>query len=161
MTIPISRISTIATRTIICTVLGIGSSAWAQTETWGRAQDEGTCSNRTLRGHYGYASEGVLIDNPGLPKTAPFRSIGMTHFDGHGNLTWLERTVINGKLLNSDWTAASGTYAVNANCTGTAVVVTPNSPVPLNLVFIVVNQGKEVDTILDSNAISTVFKKVE
>lgn len=156
-----SKIPMIANRLmILCAVLGIGSSAWAQTA-WGRTEDEGTCSNRTLRGHYGYAAEGALIDNPGLPKTAPFRSIGMTHFDGRGNLTWLERTVINGKLLNSDWTAASGTYAVNANCTGTAVVVTPNSPVPLYLDFVVVSQGKEVHSVLESNAISTVFKKVE
>ena len=168
MRIAISRISRIATpTTLICAVLSIGSTAWAQTDSWertdnwGRADMQKACSNGTLRGDYGYAAEGVLIDNPGLPKTAQFRSVGTTHFDGQGSLTWLERTVINGKLQNSDWTAASGTYAVNANCTGTAVVVTPNSPVPLYLAFVVVHQGKEVHAVLESNAISTVFKKVE
>jgi hypothetical protein len=36
-----------------------------------------------------------------------------------------------------------------------------NSSVPLNLGFVVVRQGKEIHTVLDSNAIATVFTKVE
>ena len=41
------------------------------------------------------------------------------------------------------------------------MVNTPNSPVPLHLAFVVVRQGKEIHTVLDANAISTVFNKVE
>jgi hypothetical protein len=127
-----------------------------------RADDEDTkCTNRTLRGDYGFTAEGVLIGTPGLPVQAPFRSVGLAHFDGKGNLTWLEHTVVNGTLLEADWTAASGTYSVNANCTGTAVVNTPNSPVPLKLAFVVVKEGKEVRSVLDTNAISSVFTKVD
>jgi hypothetical protein len=37
--------------------------------------------------------------------------------------------------------AARGTYTVNPNCTGTAVMNTPNSPVPLHLAFVVVRHG--------------------
>jgi hypothetical protein len=70
-----------------------------------------------------------------------------------GNLTWLGHTVVNGTLLEADWPAAGGTYSVNANCTGTAMVNTPNSPVPLKLAFVVVKEGKEVRTVLDTNAI--------
>jgi hypothetical protein len=110
-------------------------------------------TNRTLRGDYGFTAEGVLIGIPGLPAQAPFRSVGLAHFDGKGNLTWLEHTVVNGTLLEADWPAASGTYSVNANCTGTAMVNTPNSPVPLKLAFVVVKEGKEVRTVLDTNAI--------
>ena len=70
---------------------------------------------------------------------------------------------INGVLQNatSDWTAAGGTYTVNPNCTGTAVVNTPYSPVPLHLDFVIVTHGSEIRTVLETNAISTVFKKVE
>ena len=151
----ISRISMIAAPImLVCGLLFTASSV--------RADDEETkCTNRTLRGDYGFTAEGVLIGSPGLPSEAPFRSVGVAHFDGKGNLTWLERTVINGMLLEADWTAASGSYSVNANCTGTAMVNTPNSPVPLKLAFVVVKEGKEVHSVLDTNAISSVFTKVD
>jgi hypothetical protein len=73
----------------------------------------------------------------------------------------VEHTVINGIPVSAEWTEASGTYSVNPDCTGKAVVNTPNSPVPLNLAFVVVRQGTEIHAVLDSNAISTIFVKVE
>jgi hypothetical protein len=117
------------------------------------------CSNRTLSGAYGYAAEGLLLPAPGV--ALQFRGLGMTHFDGRGNLTWVEHTVIDGAPVEAGWTAASGTYTVNPDCTGAAVVNTPNSPVPLNLALVVVKQGRQVHTVLDAHAISTVFTKVE
>jgi hypothetical protein len=138
--------------TILYGLLASGASALAQS-------NNGHCSNQTLFGDYGFAAEGVLLPAPGV--SLEFRSVGMTHFDGKGNLTWVEHTVINGTLLQPGWTEASGSYTVNPNCTGTAVVNTPNSPVPLNLAFVVVRHGKEVHSVLDSNAIATVFTKVE
>jgi hypothetical protein len=86
----------------------------------------------------------------------------MTHYDGNGNLTTVEHTVVNGFPLNAGFTVAgSGTYTVNPNCTGTAVINTPNSPVPLNLAFVVVRQGKEIHSVLDANALATVSIKVD
>jgi hypothetical protein len=41
------------------------------------------------------------------------------------------------------------------------MVNTPNSPVPLTLAFVVVKDGKEVRSVLDANAIVSVFTKVE
>ena len=41
------------------------------------------------------------------------------------------------------------------------MVFTSNSPVSLNLSFVVVRQGNEVHTVLDANAITTVFTKVD
>jgi hypothetical protein len=66
-----------------------------------------------------------------------------------------------GLLPSGGWAEASSSYIVNPNCTGTAVVNTFNSPVPLNLAFVVVRQGKEIHTVLDSNAIASVFSQVE
>jgi hypothetical protein len=117
------------------------------------------CSNRSLRGDYGYTSEGSLLPAPTV--ALPFRSVGMTRFDGRGNVAWLEHTVINGASLEAGWTAATGSYAVNPDCTGTMVINTPNSPVPLHLHIIVVKDGKEMRSVLDDNAISSLFSKVE
>jgi hypothetical protein len=156
----ISRtLMTVTPMMIFCSGLASGSSAMAQSaaaESFDR-----DCSNRTLRGDYGYAAEGVLLNTPGLPPEAQFRSVGLTHFNGKGKLTWVEHTVVNGIPLEGSWTAATGTYSVNPDCTGTAVINTPNSPVPLNLFLVVVRQGTEIHTVLNSNAISTVFIKVE
>jgi hypothetical protein len=143
-------------------VLALGPSATAQSNNGlvvNAAVQARRCSNRTLTGDYGYAAEGLLLPAPGV--ALQFRGVGMAHFDGRGTLTWVEHTVIDGAPLEAGWTAASGTYAVNADCTGTAVVNTPNSPVPLNLAFVVVKQGRQINTVLDANAISTVFTKVE
>jgi hypothetical protein len=63
------------------------------------------------------------------PRAWPFPSVPLrrpyTTFDGKGNLSWLESTVVDGHLLEPDWTQATGTYTVNPDCTGTAVVNTP------------------------------------
>jgi hypothetical protein len=149
------RISIIATPLmIVCGLLM--SSAPARGES-----PEGVCSNRTLRGEYGFAAVGVLLGVPGLPPEAQFRSVGMTQFDGKGGVTWLEHTIINGSLQGLEWTPAVGTYTVNSNCTGTAIVHTPNSRAALSLAFVVVKQGKEIHSVQDANAISTVFVRVE
>jgi hypothetical protein len=153
-------ISMVATPVLIaCALLATGAPARAQSND-GRSFDR-DCSNRTLRGDYGFAVTGVLLNTPGLPPEAQFRSVGLAHYDGRGHVRLLEHTVLNGIPLDTSWTASSGTYSVNPDCTGTSVVNTPNSPVPLNLFFVVVNDGREIHTVLNANALSTVSIKVE
>jgi hypothetical protein len=43
-------------------------------------------------------SDGVLIGAPMLPQEAQFRTVGLYHFDGKGNITGLEHTVVNGMV---------------------------------------------------------------
>jgi hypothetical protein len=160
-----SKVSMIATLAIVaCSLLMSGAAAAQAQSNYGASALSQSgfkqCTNRTLSGDYGFVSEGVLLPAPGV--SLQFRSTGMAHFDGKGNLTWVEHTVINGVLLEPDFTtAATGSYAVDPDCTGTATVNTPNSPVPLNLGFVVVKQGSEVHAVLDTNAISTAFTKVD
>jgi len=156
----ISRTSMVAIPIMIVCGLLVAVSSMGPTA---RADNEDTkvCTDKNLHGDYGSASEGVLLNVPGLPPEAQFRAVTMTHFDGKGTLTWVEHTVVNGMPLQPGWTPASGTYAVNQDCTGTAVVNTPNSPVPLHLALVVVRQAKEIHAVLDSDAISTVFNRVE
>jgi glyoxylase-like metal-dependent hydrolase (beta-lactamase superfamily II) len=77
-------------------------------------------------------------------------------------VTWVEHTVIGGVLQQPGFTTtATGTYDVDADCTGTAIVDTPTSPVPLHLGLVILKQGNEVHTVLDTHAITTVFTKVD
>jgi hypothetical protein len=137
---------------IVCGLLASGASTMAQS-------NDGHCTNRTVFGNYGFSAEGVLLPAPGV--TLQFRSTGVAHFDGKGNVTWMEHTVVNGTSLQPGFIAASGTYTVNPDCTGTAVVNTPNSPVPLNFALAVVKHGTEVHTVLDTDAISATFIEVQ
>jgi hypothetical protein len=117
------------------------------------------CSNTTLLGAYGYHAEGALSPAPNL--TLTFRSVGMTRFDGSGHVSWVEHTVIGGVSLGPGFTPAKGTYTVNSNCTGSAVINTPNSPVPLVLYFVVEKDGKLVHSVLNTDAVNTEFTKVD
>ncbi len=162
----ISKISMLATPAMIASgFLASGASAMAQSDAEADASVERTpwhsCSNRTLSGAYGYAAEGLLSPAPGVPPELQFRSVGEVHLDGKGNFRGVEHTVVNGASLETDWTANRGTYSVNPNCTGKLVLVTPNSPVPLNLFFVVVREGREFRTVLDASAISSTWIKVE
>jgi len=139
-------------------VLLIGATAYGQTA----ATDPGggsRCSKRTLSGSYGFSAQGQVFLPPPIPP-APFTSTGMVNFDGNGNLSWVEHTVIGGAQQGSDWTPASGTYTVNSDCTGTMMVDTPNSPVPLQLFFSVVQQGKQLYSVVNGNAITTVWTRL-
>jgi hypothetical protein len=157
------KTSMITVSVMICGLLASGASAMAQSNQGISALNQSGfrhCSDRTLSGDYGWTSEGVLLPGPGV--SLQFRAAGMAHFDGRGNLTWVEHTIIDGVLLEPGFTTtATGTYDVNPDCTGTAIVNTPNSPVPLNLGFVVVKDGREVRSVLDTNAITTVFSKVD
>jgi hypothetical protein len=158
----LSKVSMIAALVmIVCCLVMSSTPALAQWEGSSNLSHDRTCSNKTLSGDYGFASQGVLLNVPGVPNGTPFRSVGLAHFDGKGSLTWVEHTVVGGVPLNTGWIAATGTYSVNRDCTGTALAFTPNSPVPLDLALVVVRQGNEVHTVLDANAITSVFTKVD
>jgi hypothetical protein len=151
----ISRMSMVAIPIMIVCGLLVAPSSMGPTA---RADNEDTkvCTNRTLQGDYGFALEGEIL-GPGLQ----FRGVVLQHYDGKGNFTQVDHIVFNGVPPAEEWTPGSGTYTVNPNCTGTAVANTPNSPVPLNLAFVVVRQGKEIHMVLDANALATVSIKVE
>ena len=135
----ISRISMIATPVmIVCGLLASGAPARAQ------SQDDGPCSNRTLLGDYGFAVEGLILPAPGV--TIPVRGVHMTHFDGNGKLTQVDSIILNGTPI-SDWTPVTGTYHVNANCTGT-ILLLPSTGGFVNLRIVVVRQGKEIHAVV-------------
>src|SRR4051812_7663876 len=107
----IFRMSKVATPIMIaCALLPSGGSARADS-------GGGACSNRTLRGDYGFSVEGLVLPAPGV--AIPVRGVHMTRFDGQGNLTQVDHIVINGVPPALDWTPVTGSYQVNTDCTGT------------------------------------------
>jgi hypothetical protein len=120
----------------------------------------GHCSNRTLSGDYGCTVQGFLLDVPGLPPQATFVAVTTSHFDGNGNVTGTEHAVVNGQSFSPGFDSNDGTYSVNSDCTGRATVNTPNSPVPLDLYFVIDDNGKEFRQVLNSSALLTVCRRM-
>jgi len=127
------------------------------------ADMEGTqCSNRTLRGAYGFSVEGTFLPSGNQPG-AVLRAVALTTFDGKGGMTQVDHYVVNGAPQtppNTAWPASSGTYTVNSDCTGTMTLNVPNLP-PFVSYFIILRNGKEIRTVLNANAVSSVGVKVE
>jgi len=112
----------------------------------GARSDESRCSNRTLRGDYSFHIEGAFVDGP-----APLmlRGVAMTRFDGRGHLSQVDHVVFNGLLPPVDWTPATGTYKVNADCTGEAEIIIPGSPFsPVVLRLVVGADGRRIETVV-------------
>jgi hypothetical protein len=135
---------------VVCSLMASGTSAMAQSL-------ERHCSNRTLVGDYGFALEGEIL-GPGLQ----LRGVVMQRYDGRGHLTQVDHIVTNGFPPAEEWRPGSGTYTVNSDCTGVAVINIPGDPgSPVNLHFVVVKQGTEIHQVVDANAVTAVGNKVD
>ena len=136
---------------MVCGLQAFGAPAGAQ------SPDAVGCSNRVLFGNYGFSIEGEILAGA---VTMPLRGVAMTHFDGKGNLTQVDHVLVNGVPPASEWTFESGPYTVNPDCTGTAQI-NGNPLGPVNLHFVVVRQGREIHTVVEANAVSSVGIKVQ
>jgi hypothetical protein len=148
----ISKRLLIATPTmIVCVVLALGSSAFAQSAV--SESNGGNCSNRTLNGSYGF-----LLDGTNFPSGVPFRGVAMQTYDGKGGITQVDHVVFAGFPPPMEWTPGTGEYTVNSNCTGAAVLHTVTGDVQLH--FVVVNSGKQINQVVDANAVTAVGTRV-
>lgn len=135
---------------MVCGLVASGSPAQAQSL-------ERHCSNRTLTGDYGFALEGEIL-GPGIT----LRGVVLQHYDGRGHITQVDHIVAGGFPPNEEWRAGSGSYSVNPDCTGSAVIIVPGDPSsPVNLHFVVVRHGTEIRQVVDANAVTTVGRKVD
>src|SRR3712207_1121205 len=73
------------------------------------------CSAATLRGRYLFGGEHVDITGGAR---VPFAVAGYEVYDGKGNVNGVASTNFNGAITRN--APFSGTYTVNADCTGTA-----------------------------------------
>ena len=86
----------------------------------GYAKDENAsssakCSNATLKGTYLFAQNGVEIKGN---DQRPVAIAGYEVFDGNGKVKGVDSSNFNGEITRNE--RFSGTYSVNADCTGTA-----------------------------------------
>src|SRR5258707_7359864 len=79
----IAKILMAMLQTLIACSLLLGVSAMAEPV-------DKPCTNRTLFGDYGSVGEGVVLNVSMLATEAQLRGLTMTHFDGKGNLSWVE-----------------------------------------------------------------------
>lgn len=114
------------------------------------------CSDRTLRGDYAFAIDGTILAGP---SPLLLRGVAMTHFDGNGALHQVDFTTLNGVAAGADWRPATGTYEINADCTG-KMQLNPAGAPPLNLRVVVGDRGRQIFTIVIGNATGSTGIKV-
>jgi hypothetical protein len=110
---------------------------------------EGTCSNRTIKGQYAGSVEGVFLPAPGI--TLPISGVGITNYDGDGNLNeYGGYLVVNGGPPSEGGGGRDfGTYHINADCTGTAhILLDPVGGFFINLALVVTSNGKEIYSVI-------------
>lgn len=74
-----------------------------------------SCSLASVAGEYGYTSNGTIVG----PAVGPFATVGHVTFTASGTFSGAQTTSIAGNFFDE---TVSGTYSVNHDCTGTAVV---------------------------------------
>jgi hypothetical protein len=74
-----------------------------------------SCTLGNTAGEYGYTSNGTIV----TPPVGPFATVGHVTFTASGAFSGVQTTSIAGNFFDE---TVSGTYTVNPDCTGTAVV---------------------------------------
>jgi hypothetical protein len=76
----------------------------------------GHCSLRNTAGEYGFTLTGVVIPPTGA---VPIAAVGRAVLDASGNISGTESRSVGGGFADETFT---GTYSVNADCTGTTTL---------------------------------------
>jgi hypothetical protein len=132
---------------VVAGLLLLGAVAQAPKASAGDT-DPFVCSKAALKGDYGSAIDGTLFF--GGPATALLRGVVMTRYDGRGNFTQVDFATIDGTPISSDWRPGTGTYEINPDCTGTAVISSSDGDLHLRLV--VVDRGRQVISAVEGHA---------
>lgn len=140
-------LAVVAGAAITGAVLTSGAPASAQA-------DGARCTDRTVRGDYGFSIDGTIL--AGTPNAFLLRGVAMTHFDGEGGLTQVDYATRNGVPMSADWRPATGSYAINADCTGTAEIIPADGTPVLRLRLVVTDHGREIRTAVVGNASGSV-----
>ena len=137
---PLHRAISFATVAILAVALApsVPSTVAAQDDARGRE-----CNTRTLRGDYGLVGTGTRGLGPGTIEQ--FVTISMVTYDGEGTFT--AEGVSHGQTTGVRGGPVSGTYFVNADCTGGQTTFIPGVP-PLEDRFVIVDNGREVRTVV-------------
>ena len=127
-----------------------------------RAQstDNDGCSNATLRGDYAFTVHGEflgLVTAAGpqyFPAAVPIDGVSMINFDGKGNFTQVNVSVLGGLVIPGPTDPEtgfginqSGTYTLFPDCTGNFELSLPLAVASGK--FVLANQGREIHAVIE------------
>jgi hypothetical protein len=110
------------------------------------------CGNQTLKGTYANSLRG-LIFIPGGSTPLVLAGVVKTTYDGNGTFTQVDAVSDNGSGVTG-WRPGSGTYSVNADCTGTQTIVVAGMP-DLHLQFVVSPSGNTLHFVVIDRGFAT------
>ena len=148
------RAIALTTATGLAAALTLGAPGRVTADNDGRGHG---CSESTLRGDYGFSIDGQILAGP---KAGLLRGVAMTHFDGDGGLSQVDFTTINGVPIGTDWRPGTGSYEINADCTGKAQISFTDGSPTLKLRLVVADRGDQVRTIVEGNATGSLGVRV-
>ena len=102
------------------------------------------CSNATLRGDYGFTISGTRPTGPPPAPIEQFVGLAITNFDGYGGLTQPVGSSHGSISGDSPTDTGSGTYSLNADCSGTMTLNLTGRTLSLRIWMVVVDRGNEV-----------------
>jgi hypothetical protein len=107
--------------------------------------NDDACSVASLKGSYGIQSTGSIV---ALGPIGPIAEAGTITFDGAGGVLQITTVSIGGLggQINANRTSLSGSYTVNADCTGDLAVIlpVPGGTTTSTSHFVIVDHGKEI-----------------
>jgi len=115
-----------------------------------RGDQSGPCSNATVRGTYGFTVTGQILG------AGPVTGVTLAIYDGQGHMTQVDHVLLNGNPPTVQWRPATGTYTLNADCTGTQEVDFSDGTPSLHLSIVVVGRGREIHQVVDDPGIATI-----
>jgi len=99
------------------------------------------CSRASLKGAYAVSRQGTLVTSVlGLPAPAPWGEVALANFDGAGTLSANVSVNIGGIVIAG---GVTGTYTVNADCTGTITVQPTGYPITITQAIVVIGGGTQ------------------
>ncbi|MFL6465083.1 MAG: hypothetical protein ACJ73N_11830 [Bryobacteraceae bacterium] len=134
-------------------LMALNGLATAETE-------NSACSNHTIKGDYAFTISGETLNLTGT--TSVTKGLALTTFDGSGKLRQMDFVVNDGVPSPGDGNSLTGfhfqggetgTYTVNADCTGIAeidlnVPVSYGSKGVIKLVFVLSDHGNTIHTVV-------------
>jgi hypothetical protein len=112
-------------------------------------RESGPCSNKTIKGEYGFSYSGQVLVAPTGPFTqaGPVAGVAKFTYDGRGGLRLVDHTLYNGFLFPSDPFSDenTGTYIVKADCTATFVI---DPPLLLTGSMVIMERGRIIHNVI-------------
>lgn len=99
------------------------------------------CSDAALSGTYGFTFDGEILRSD-VTRVAEFAGVGVETFDGHGSIS-------SGRIIGTNngqpfMRTFTGTYSINADCTGTKTI-SINGQLS-HYALVIVAHGREIKT---------------